>query len=263
MRVLVAGAAGVVGSAIVDALAGEHDLVLLDRRPLGVAGTSSVQVDVRDWRSVRGALEPFAPVDALVSTVYAPTNFELGAEDNAVRQFDVTVKGTWILLEESARVGAKRFIYISTGNAYGGLRPGRTYTEDVDPLKNPDLDSAWPYGLCKLLAEHTLEQFCHTRGVSGISLRLGSVHAPGVMERRGIHVEDVAAAVRLALVVDTGTYEMMNLTSDTPRAWTVPNAKAKRQLGWEPKHDFEWRPELEDWSQPSDPPPDALPEPGP
>lgn len=261
MRVLVAGP-GVVGRAIVDALVGEHDVVVLDRRPCDIAGTTSVQVDVRDWRGVRDALGPFAPIDALVSTVYAPTSFDMGAEDNAVRQFDVTVKGTWILLEEAARVGAKRIVYVSTCNAYGGLRPGATYTEEVDPLTNPDIDVAWPYGLTKLLAEHIVQQFCWTHDCTGISLRLGSVHSPGVMERRGIHVEDIASAVRLALVTDTGTYDVVNLTCDTPRLVTAPNDKAKRLLGWDPKHDFEFRPELEDWSQPNDPPADALPEPG-
>lgn len=209
MRVLVAGAAGVVGKSVVARLAKEHALALLDRRPLHIAGTASMQVDVRDWRSVRGSLRSVAPIDAAVSMVYAPTNLEIGPEDNGVRQFDVTVKGTWILLEECLQAGARRFVYVSTCNAYGGLREGRRYTEDVDPLTNPDRDMAWPYGLCKLLAEHTVEQFCHTHAMTGISLRLGSVHSPGVMERRGIHVDDIADAVRLALAADTGTYEVV------------------------------------------------------
>jgi nucleoside-diphosphate-sugar epimerase len=261
MRVLVSGAAGVVGTPLVRRLAEEHDLVLLDRRPLDV-GLPSVQVDVRDWRKVRAALEPLAPIDAVVSTVYAPTNFDLGQEDNGVRQFDVTVKGTWILLEESHRIGMRRFIYVSTGNAYGGFEDGATYTEDLDPLKNPVRDGAWPYGLCKLLAEHMLEQFCHVHGVTGVALRLASVHSPGVMERRGIHVDDIAEAVRLALAADTGAFEVFNLACDSPRGnHSLPNAKAKRVLGWKPQHDFEWKPELENWWQPSDPPPDALPEP--
>ena len=69
----------------------------------------------------------------------------------------------------------------------------------------------------------------------------------------------VGRAIVEALV---GEHDVVVLDRRPCDVVTAPNDKAKRLLGWEPKHDFEFRPELEDWSQPDDPPPDALPEPG-
>ena len=89
MRVLVTGAAGVVGRAVRRALADEHDLVLLDRRPVPDV-VSSVQVDIRDWRVLRQTLEAHKPLDAIIHLVYAPENLTLTSEEQILRQFDVS-----------------------------------------------------------------------------------------------------------------------------------------------------------------------------
>lgn len=76
------------------------------------------------------------------------------------------------------------------------------------------------------------------------------------MRRRGTHVEDIARAFRLALTAPIDGYEAINLVPDNP-GWRWSNEKAKRILGWQPQHRFDTRPELEDWSQPPEPPSDA------
>jgi uronate dehydrogenase len=257
MRVLVTGAAGVVGRAVRRALADEHDLVLLDRRPVPDV-VSSVQVDIRDWRVLRQTLEAHKPLDAIIHLVYAPENLTLASEEQTLRQFDVSVRGTWAVLQEAHRNGASRCVYSSSMSVFGSLRHG-PYFDDSDPWNSSDIDE---YGLAKLLGEDVVHWFALTKRMTGISLRLYGVHEPGVMERRGTHADDVGMAFKLALDAKIDSYEAINLTPDNPLLG-ISNGKAREILGWRPSHTFESPPRLDHWTLiPDEPPRDALPEPG-
>lgn len=236
------------------ALQDDHDLILLDRWPQRVDVGTPVQADITDWRTVRSCLEPHGPIDALIHLAFARTYDELAPEDQSVLHLDVTARGTWIALNEAHRLGAGLCVFASSLSVYGHIDRSAPLDETVDPFT---FDSADDYGLSKLLAEDIVHHFVARRGMRGIVLRLAAVHEPGVMERRGTHVDDVAAAFRLALESDIAGFEVFNLTPDNP-GWAVSNAKAKLVLGWTPKHTFEDRPELASWNQPPQPPPEAI-----
>jgi len=247
MRVLITGAAGVVGTALSQRLSTEHVLVRLDYRPLPADDIAAVQADLCDWRQIRAALAPHAPLDAVVHLAYAATDPELAWEDQAIQQFEMTVRGTWVTLVEAHRLGARRFLYASSLNVYGDLQHG-PYPEHFDVLRAPQRDPADPYGTCKYLAEQLMARFCATRGCSGLAFRLDAVHAPGVMERRGVHVDDIAEAFTRALVVSLDGFDVVNLVAD-PTRHGAPNEKIQELLGWTPRHVFTHRPDLEDWLQ--------------
>jgi hypothetical protein len=156
----------------------------------------------------------------LMELAYAGSDPDQGWEDDAVEQFDVTVRGTWVTLTESHRLGARRFLFASSLNVYGDLGDG-PYPESFDVLHSPRLDPADPYGMCKYLAEQLMARFCATRGATGLAFRMDSVHAPVVMERRGVHVDDVAEAFARAL--------MLPLQSSTSSIWLPTQRVIKRQ----------------------------------
>jgi nucleoside-diphosphate-sugar epimerase len=207
--------------------------------------------DIRDWRKLRIRLSEGGPFDALVDLVTAPFA-DIGIEDRSRSEFDVNVAGTWTLLSEAFTQGVRRVVYVSTLNVYGELGT-RHHREDDDLLKTATADVAEPYGLSKRLAEQLVEYFVMTRSLSGIALRLDSLHVPMIMERRGIHILDLAGAVRLALIRPLEGFQVVNITSD-PKRHNVSVEAAHRILGWAPAHPLEFRPELEDWTQTRTPP---------
>ncbi|MBV9577882.1 MAG: NAD-dependent epimerase/dehydratase family protein [Chloroflexi bacterium] len=224
MRVLITSAAGVVGTAVIQRLGEEHVLLRLDSQPQPAINGEAIQADLRDWRQVRAALVPHAPIDAVVHLAYAATDTELCWEDQAVEQFDVTVRGTWVTLAESYRLGAWRFLFASSLNVYGDLGDG-PYPESFDVVSSSRLDPTDPYGVCKYLAEQLMGRFCATRGV---------------------HVDDISEAFARALVMPLEGFDVVNLVAD-PTRHDAPNDKIQHLLNWAPRHVFAHRPDLETW----------------
>ena len=62
MRILVIGASGTIGQAVVEALSTRHDIITASR------STRPVSVDIADPASIRAMYEAVGPVDAVVST---------------------------------------------------------------------------------------------------------------------------------------------------------------------------------------------------
>jgi uronate dehydrogenase len=251
MKVLVTGAAGVVGTAIAPLLARDHELVLLDRRPAEVSASGAVvRADVTDWRQVRDALAPHGRIDAVIQlATTTPTAGEVAAEELAATELPLSVLGTWTVLNEAHRLGATRFLLASSLNAYGDLTAAGPFTEDLDLLSLATVEPCEPYGLAKVLAERMTAYFCATRGCTGVSFRLDAVHVPNVMHRRGIHADDIAEAFRLGLTSALTDFQVYNLVAD-PTRHRAPNARITADLRWQPAHVFTHRPDLEDWTFP-------------
>lgn len=80
MRILVIGATGTIGRAVVDELAARHDIVTVSRN------TRPASVDIVDSDSIRAMYQAVGPVDAVISTTgqarFAPLA-QLGDDDFA------------------------------------------------------------------------------------------------------------------------------------------------------------------------------------
>ncbi|HVT65889.1 MAG TPA: NAD(P)-dependent oxidoreductase [Mycobacteriales bacterium] len=257
MRVVVAGAGGVAGRALVPLLARHHQVVGLDRPEVAPAdGVQWLVADIRDWRGLQNALAAVHPVDAVVNLVMAP-NAGLGDKDQARMHFDANVTGSWTLLNEALAGGVRRFVYVSTLNVYGDLTVG-VHDESDDLLVNQTRDVVEPYGLTKLLAERVLEYICATRDATGVALRLDGLHVPGVMERAGTHIEDLADAIHAALTQPLTGFATCNLTA-RPAHRNTPTDRAKELLGWTAQHTFDTEPEAGKWTTPLTPPLGSVP----
>lgn len=132
MKVLVTGATGFIGSSLVLRLAREHDVVALAR-----PGSTTPRVDEVNWveQDLTQPLRLYAlpaRVDAIVhlaqSRLYK--QFPQGAAD----VFGINVHSTFRLLEYARAVGARRFVFASTGGVYGSSDRAVSETDRLNPL---------------------------------------------------------------------------------------------------------------------------------
>jgi UDP-glucose 4-epimerase len=183
MRALVTGGAGFIGSHLVDALVERGDEVLAiddlstgKRENLAGAlerGVRLEQLDVADAEPMLAAGESFAP-EAL---------FHLAAQIDVRKSmadpsFDarLNVVGTVNALETAARAGAQQFVFTSTGGAIYG--EGDERTEEMPFAESARCEPFSVYGQSKLAAEGYVELYRRTRGLTGVSVRLGNVYGP-------------------------------------------------------------------------------------
>ncbi len=304
MRVLVAGASGVIGRPLVRQLVrAGHEVVGMTSRaagrpPIEEAGGRAVVCDALDPNALRetvGAARPEAIVNELTrlprhydtrkldERFYAPTN-------------RIRTVGGGNLLAAATDAGAKRFVTQSIAFLYA---PEGEMVKDEEG--RPWTDAAPPFGDgVRAIVSHE-RAVLDAVGIEGLVLRYGWFYGPGTyyardgsiaeMVRRRrfpiirgsdglfsfIHTEDAAGATVIACERgDPGIYNVVDGEPATvaewlpvyaeslgaKRPWKVPgvvarllggaaarmviglrgasNAKARRELGWEPMYPT-WR----------------------
>jgi nucleoside-diphosphate-sugar epimerase len=222
MRILLAGATGVIGRPLLTLLmrAG-HDVTGTTRSAaraglIADAGASPVVVDVFDADALREAARAAKPE----VVIHQLTDLPSLAANARIR-----VEGTPNLIAAAIAAGARRLIAQSIAFAYA---PGPEPRAETDPLL-PAVSSVSAHGV------HALEDaVTGTPGLDGIVLRYGRLYGPGtwtaVAQGRGpLHVDAAAHAAVLALTRGApGTY---NIAEDDG---AVTISKAREQLGFDP-----------------------------
>jgi nucleoside-diphosphate-sugar epimerase len=239
MRVLVAGASGVVGRPLVDGLlANGHDVIALSRRPSAGSqprrGVTEVTANAFIAEDLFRALAN-ERADAVVSELTAlkkpPSQHRHLAETNRLR----TV-GTANLLRAAKQLGARRFVTQSMMFGYGYDNQGSRLRLESEPFAPPRSGpfeqhlSAMRENEDRVLGDHDLD---------GIALRYGLFYGGGASDmlldgvrKRTIpvtgdasplsfvHVDDAATATVAALQRGAAG-QAFNVADEEPVSWTT------------------------------------------
>ncbi len=169
-RVLVTGAFGYVGLAVVRGLAG-HEITAFGHAPRNPAARAAIPSNVRvregDIEAAFDVLAELGPFDAILHLAGGGGPAKLAADP--VAGVRTNIRATSELCLRAREQGTKRLIFASTIAVYGTFRDhGRPYSE---------ADSALPddiYGAVKEAAEHVW-----VRHAGGTSLRIANVYGAG------------------------------------------------------------------------------------
>jgi len=165
MKILVTGGNGLTGRYIVDRLAQEHLVEVLDHRPLERPGILTHQGDVLDL----GALKSLtADCGAVVHLAAIPHPLENPPEE----VFHTNTMGTFNVLEAASHSGVPRLVFMSSESVLGvafsnGLvKPEYLPVDEHHPLRPVD-----PYGISKLLGESLCESYSRRGRLTTVCLR--------------------------------------------------------------------------------------------
>ena len=243
MHVLVTGAAGFIGSHVVDSLLGDaHDVTAVDNfdsfydRALKERNIAShrqnprwrlAEVDIRNAGALGAQLT--GSYDAIVHLA-AKAGVRPSIADPVGHQ-GVNVQGTHNLLELARRQGIQQFVFASSSSVYG-VNPRLPWSED-DAVLRP----ISPYASTKVSAELLGHVYSHLYGIRFIALRLFTAYGPrqrpdlaihkfarliasgqpvplfgtGNTRRDYTYIDDIVSGIRAALDYRATAYEVVNL----------------------------------------------------
>jgi UDP-glucose 4-epimerase len=175
LRVLVTGAAGFIGSHMVDRLlSAGHSVVGFDNMSTGqrrfLEGAmphpqfAFHEADLLDRKSLAEAMEG----TELVVHFAANADVRFGTE-HPRKDLDQNAVATWNVLEAMRERGCKRIVFSSTGSVYG--EPDIFPTPETCPF--PIQTSL--YGASKLAAESLIQAYCEGFGLQGYIFRFVSI----------------------------------------------------------------------------------------
>jgi nucleoside-diphosphate-sugar epimerase len=248
-HVLVTGAAGTIGSILVEALAGDYAVHGLDVAP--GPGVERV-VDVTSARRVEPAFEGIRDVVDLAADASVSATWDSVLANN--------VRATVTVLEAARKAGVRRVVFASSNHvvgmyehdepyasivsgAYEGLDSGKFLRLGSDVPLRPD----GPYGVGKALGEAAARYYAETFGLSVICLRIGTVNradrptsarqfATLLTHRDLVHLVrcclDAPDSLRFAVYY--------GVSANTWRFWDIEGARDA--VGYVPEDDAErWR----------------------
>jgi UDP-glucuronate 4-epimerase len=260
---LVTGAAGFIGSHLVDRLldggwqvtavdnfdpfypreAKEHNI----RLHRGAAGYQLAEVDIRDLAALRERLA--GPYDVIVHLA-ARAGVRPSILDPLGYQ-DVNVKGTQNLLELARERQIPQFVFASSSSVYG-VNPNVPWREDDHVLLPIS-----PYASTKVSGELLGHVYSHLYGIRFIALRFFTVYGPRQRPDLAIHkfarqmragqpipvfgdgstrrdytfIDDIVSGIQGAMAYRDSLYEVVNLGNNQTVSLTEMIATLERALG--------------------------------
>lgn len=167
MKVLVTGAAGYVGRAVVQALHTRgHEPVAMVRPGARVEIADAAEVRMTELLDADGLRRAVSGVDAVCHLAGLGRARESVADP--LPYFRVNTGGTVALVEAMAAEGVPRIVFASTGAIYGSpeVQPMGEHTPDAPPH---------PYAASKLAAEFAVEAQARTGALGAVVVRLLNV----------------------------------------------------------------------------------------
>jgi UDP-glucose 4-epimerase len=175
LRVLVTGAAGFIGSNMVDRLLSEgHSVVGFDNFSTGKRRFLESAIAHPQFKLHQGDLLDRQRLGAAMRGAELVIHFAANADvrfgiDHPRKDLDQNTIATWNVLETMREVDCKRIVFSSTGSVYG--EPEIFPTPETCPF--PVQTSL--YGTSKLAAEGLIQAYCEGFGMQGYIFRFVSI----------------------------------------------------------------------------------------
>ncbi|MEA3402483.1 MAG: NAD(P)-dependent oxidoreductase [Armatimonadota bacterium] len=250
--ILLTGAAGRIGRAVVQGLSDEPGLYLTDIIPgeeaqarLGdICGERYHQANLASREEVGRLFASLLPIDAIVHLAASWRD-----SDDILRNM---IRATTVLMEVAIEQGLSRYVYASSSAvtefhelarpeaghpAYWERSSPPTIDESTD-LRAPNL-----YGVAKIWTEYHARFLHDVHGIRTIGLRIGNFTTREGFDdlgecprRRALLDCDAVQLVRLALDTEAVECEVFNAISwppETPGVW-LDVSKAQEMLGYRP-----------------------------
>tara|TARA_R100001463_G_scaffold42999_1_gene89857 strand:+ start:1328 stop:2221 length:894 start_codon:yes stop_codon:yes gene_type:complete len=174
---LVTGAAGFIGSHMVDGLLNlGHEVVAIDNEYADNDQfywndkAMNVRGDITDYKFMKNA---FTNVDYVF---HCAAESRIGtATENPINAVDINVKGTCTLLQIARETGVKKFLYSSTSSGYGNNPFPNVETQPDDCLN--------PYSVSKIAGEKLCEMYTNLFGLQTIIFRYFNVYGERAPKR--------------------------------------------------------------------------------
>lgn len=237
--VLLTGAGGHVGQAILDSLSDAYDWRLLDRRPLDDDFDHECRVaDITDDAAVRAAMDGIGAVVHLAADSRPDAPWDSVLPNN--------IGGTQTVFQAAVEEDVEKIVFASSNHAVGHYETDRTpeiYRATGDPiLDGTELPRPSNlYGVSKAAGE-ILGRFYHDEyGLSVVCVRLGNLqanHPPEDYERgqaMWLSHRDCAHLFDRCLQADYG-YEIVYGVSDNTRSF-YDLSRAREVLNYQPQDD--------------------------
>jgi uronate dehydrogenase len=171
-NVLITGAAGRIGTALVEHLKArtdkQYDLRLADLRE---AGERSIQLDVTDFTACRKACEGVDTVIHLAGVASPDSPFD------AI--LPVNIAGTYNVFRAASDAGARRIVFASSAQVIEG------YPLDVQVRVDMPVRPKNLYGVSKAFGEAMAAYFAYQEGLEAVAVRIGAFEYPNEWNRMG------------------------------------------------------------------------------
>jgi UDP-glucose 4-epimerase len=257
MKVFVTGAAGFIGSHLIeDLLTGGHQVTGLDDLSTGRLSNLRAVADHPEFRLVQGSILDQGLVSEL--TAGCQQVYHLAAavgafviRDRTLESLRTNIHGTENVVEAAASSGAV-LLAASTSEIYGkNSKPG--LSEDDDRIIGSPLKSRWSYAEAKAIDESLIDAYCRERDLKAVIIRFFNTVGPRQSGRYGMviprftrqalagepltvygtgdqircfcHVHDVVPALTKLMAIPAAYGRAVNLGNNEP---TSINDLAKR-----------------------------------
>lgn len=183
MRVLLTGAAGLIGMAVRPLLQSRgHTAVATDVTEFGHDVPALHRVDLAD----AAALEELVTAQNIDAVVHCGAiSGPMMAKGDPLSLVRVNIDGTAALLDLARRHAMRRFVFCSSISVYGDV--GEAAINEATPLRPTSV-----YGATKVACEQLIQGFAAEYGLEGVSLRIGRVYGP--YRRANCHLKTMIAA---------------------------------------------------------------------
>jgi len=190
MKVFVTGAAGFIGSHLVEELlTGGHEVTGLDDLSTGRLSNLRAVDGHPGFRLVQGSILDQGLVSEL--TAGCQQVYHLAAavgafviRDRTQESLRTNIHGTENVVEAAASSGAV-LLAASTSEIYGkNMKPG--LSEDDDRIIGSPLKSRWSYAEAKAIDESLIDAYCRERGLKAVIIRFFNTVGPRQTGRYGM-----------------------------------------------------------------------------